>query len=146
MLLCRVREHLCALPLSHVVETMRPLRLDPFAGMPAFVVGISLIRGDAVPVVDPGVLLGLGDPPRATRFVVLRTGPRRVALAVEVVIGVRELMHSSLKELPPLMSRTTAELVTALSTLDAELLLVLHATRVLPESVWQAISTESVAP
>jgi purine-binding chemotaxis protein CheW len=57
-LLCRVRERLCALPLAHVVETMRPLPIEPLGGMPGFVQGIAIIRGAPVPVVDAGALLG----------------------------------------------------------------------------------------
>jgi purine-binding chemotaxis protein CheW len=145
-LLCRVRGHLCAVPLVHVVETMRPLALEPFGEMPTFVLGLSLIRGDAVPVVDPGVLLGFLEPAKATRFVLLRTSHRRVALAVESVVGVRDLSHTTLRELPPLMGPANAQLVAALSTLDAELLLVLDGSRILPDAAWNALSAGKEPP
>ncbi|HVZ36331.1 MAG TPA: chemotaxis protein CheW, partial [Polyangiaceae bacterium] len=58
MLVCRVRARLCALPVTQVVETLRPLPAERLAGMPAFVTGVGMIRGEPVPIVDPGLLLG----------------------------------------------------------------------------------------
>jgi hypothetical protein len=43
----RVGARVCALPLHHVVETMRPLPIDPVVGTPAFISGVSVIRGIA---------------------------------------------------------------------------------------------------
>ena len=42
----------CGIPLSHVAEIMRPLPIEPIAGMPHFVRGIALIRGAPTPVVN----------------------------------------------------------------------------------------------
>ena len=58
LLLCQVGSLVCALPLEHISETMRPLSLQPFHGMPPFVDGLSIIRGAPVPVVDLARLLG----------------------------------------------------------------------------------------
>lgn len=140
MLLCRVRSRLCALPLAHVLETMRPLPIEQLGGMPAFVGGVSQVRGEVVPVVDPGLLLGLAEAPRPGRFVRVRAGARRVALSVEEVLGVRELDVATVRALPPLLGDANAEIVQALATLDDELLLVLNASRSVPDSVWQALS------
>ena len=146
-LLCRVRERLCALPLEHVVETMRPLPVQPLAGSPAFVCGVSIIRGAAIPVVDMGILLGTDDPPKPTRFVTIRTGrtgENQVALSVEEVVGVRELTLTSLRELPPLMGEAAAEVVYAIGTVDTNLLFALQAARIVPDSVWQAIRNREI--
>lgn len=136
VLLCRARSRLCALPLHHLLETMRPLPIEPLAGMPPFVRGLSLIRGGPVPVVDVGVLLGASEPPRPTRFVTLRTGDRRVALAVEGVLGVRELTSESLDALPPLLGDASRVAISAVAALDRELLLVLETAHLVPESLW----------
>ncbi|HZE91839.1 MAG TPA: chemotaxis protein CheW, partial [Rhizobacter sp.] len=66
--ICRVQGRLCALPLSHVVETMRPLPTETIAGAPDFVCGLAVIRGAPVPVVDLARLLGATDT-QARRFV-----------------------------------------------------------------------------
>ena len=44
--------HLCALPLGAVIETLRPLPLRPLAGAPAGVLGVAVVRGSPVPVID----------------------------------------------------------------------------------------------
>jgi purine-binding chemotaxis protein CheW len=138
-LLCRVRRHLCAIPLDCVVETMRPLPIEPLTDTPAFVRGLALIRGRPVPVVDIGALLNTGDSPKPARFVTLRTGGRQVAVCVEAVAGVRELDGVSQDDLPPLLRTAGADIIAAVGILDAELLLVLQTARLVPDSVWQAI-------
>lgn len=139
MLLCRARERLCALPLVHVLETMRALPIDPIPDMPYFVLGVAIIRGAAVPVVDVGRMVGGAGDAACARFVTLRLGERVVALALDTVVGVRAVPAAVMDEIAPLLRDADSSLVQAVSTLDAELLLVLQATRLLPESMWQAI-------
>jgi purine-binding chemotaxis protein CheW len=134
-LICRVGERLCALPLGHVVETMRPLPVEAIAGAPHFVLGLAVIRGVPVPVVDTAELLG-APATSVNRFVTVTVGERWVALAVSSVLGVREVATGSLHELPPLLHEASADVVAAIGRLDAELLLVLNATRLLPADAW----------
>ncbi|WP_344615092.1 chemotaxis protein CheW, partial [Dactylosporangium salmoneum] len=79
---------LCALPLAAVVETVRPLPVQPLAGGGGALLGVAVIRGGAVPVLDTARLLG--DPgAEPTRFVTA-AGPRgTIAFATGDVIGVR---------------------------------------------------------
>src|SRR5580692_5756315 len=77
-LLCRVQARWCALPLRHVIETMRPLPTSPIPGAPAFVDGLAVIRGAPVPVVSLSRLLG-ATTTQATRLVCVRTERGRVA-------------------------------------------------------------------
>jgi purine-binding chemotaxis protein CheW len=55
MLLFRARRHLCAMPTEQVVETMRPLPVEPLAAAEPFVLGLCRIRDTSVPVVDAGI-------------------------------------------------------------------------------------------
>jgi len=142
-LLCRVRTRLCALPLRHVVETMRPLPVEALPKAHAFVRGLAVVRGIPIPVVDAGALLGDEAAPESARFVSLKTGERHIALAVEGVLGIHDLTSSSPRELPPLLREANADVVSALSTLDSALLLVLQDARMVPESVWQSLETVS---
>lgn len=128
------RARLCALPLAHVVETMRPLAVAPLAGAPPFVRGLAVIRGTPLPVVDLGALLFGSEPASPTRFVTLRLGPRGVALALEAVLGVRDL-PGTLTSLPPLLSGASAEAISAIGRLDEQLLLLLNAARLVPDSL-----------
>lgn len=138
-LICRSAPRLCALPLEHVAETMRALPIEPMPGMPPFLLGVSIIRGAVVPVVNLARLLGATANVQAARYVTLRLGDRQVAFAVERVIGVRELAAESIEDIPPLLCEADAGVVAAIATLDAELLLVLQAARLIPESVWDAL-------
>jgi purine-binding chemotaxis protein CheW len=137
-LICRVQTRLCAIPLGHVIETMRPLPTEAIVGAPPFVRGLAVIRGAPVPVVDAARLLGATQA-QAARLVTMTVGARRVALAVDSVLGVRAIPAGSLHELPPLLHEAGADVVAAIGLLDAELLLVLHATRLLPEDAWAAL-------
>lgn len=132
VLVCRARSLLVAFPVTAVLETMRPLPVAPLAGAPAGVLGVAVIRGAATPVVDVGALLGLSGPAAPARFVTVRTGAESVALAVEEVDSVRTLPREAATRLPLLYAGDGAGPLAALGALDAELLAVLEATRILP--------------
>ena len=59
-LVFRADAHLAAIGLEHVTEVLRPLPVEPLAGVPPYVRGICVLRGRPVPVVDIGLLLGGG--------------------------------------------------------------------------------------
>ncbi|HKY36209.1 MAG TPA: chemotaxis protein CheW [Polyangiaceae bacterium] len=143
LLICRVGSAVCGIPLEHVLETMRPLPVEPLAHMPGFVEGLALIRGRPTPVLDSRRLLG-ARPAAATptRFVALRLGSRCAALSVDAVVGVRMVEASALAELPAILRDTEHEHVAALGALDAELLLVLEHSRILSEAAWLALEPE----
>jgi purine-binding chemotaxis protein CheW len=142
-LLVRVQTRVCAVPLMHVVETMRPLPLEPIAGMPSFVRGVSIIRGVPTPIVDLGVVLGatggVGE-----RLVTLRLGNRQVALSVDAVLGLHDL-DPVMQELPPLLTGAPQDIIEAIATLDGEILMVLREGWELPDEVWQAMSERESA-
>jgi purine-binding chemotaxis protein CheW len=137
-LVFRVQGRLCALPLGHVIETMRPLPTAAVAGAPGFVRGLAVIRGAPVPVLDVASLFGETDA-SSDRFVTLVAGKRCVALAVGSVLGVRAIPSGSLRELPPLLHEAGSEVVASIGLLDAELLSVLQSSRLLPVDAWEAI-------
>jgi purine-binding chemotaxis protein CheW len=150
-LICRVSRRLCALPVAQVVETMRPLPIRSLGGvapggLPSLVLGLSVIRGAPTPVVDAGALLGSSDRLESTRWVLLRSGAHGVALAVESILGLRDLSAAFLHELPPLLREAGAAVIASIGRLDAELLLVLNTARILPESVWSALAVDGGVP
>ena len=138
VLLCQAGGAVCGLPLEHVIETLRPLRVEPVLGMPPFMAGLSVIRGAPVPVVVLARLLGQDQRASATRLVILRVGERRVALLVELVFGVRSLTNE-LSELPPLLANAQLDFVSALGALDSRLLLVLSSMSVVSDVTWAAL-------
>jgi len=140
-LCCRVATFLCALPLEHVVETMRPLVIQPILGAPSFVQGVAVIRGEPVPVVDAGQLMGT-EATRPGRWVTVKAGDRRVALAVDNILSITRLPSGSLRDLPPLFRAANSEAVSKISALDTELLLVLRSARLVPEELWTQLAAE----
>jgi chemotaxis signal transduction protein len=44
-----VKGRLCAVPLTLIIEIMRPLSIEPISDVPSFVQGISIIRGIPTP-------------------------------------------------------------------------------------------------
>lgn len=120
---------------------MRPLPVAPIAGAPSFMPGLCVMRATPVPLVDVGALLRETAPPCFTRFIAVRTGDRRVGLAVEGVHGIRELPADASSELPPLLG-SGADLVESMATLDHELLLVLRTGVIVPDDVWPSVSEQ----
>jgi purine-binding chemotaxis protein CheW len=140
-LLCRIGTRLCALPLSHVVETMRPLPVRPMPGMPAFIAGLSLVRGRPLPVVDAAALIGEPAAPPA-RFVTLQVEARQVVLAVQAVMDIRALPAGPLHAMPPLLSGAAADIVSAIGAQDSEFLWLLDAAKLVPPEFRQAGARE----
>jgi purine-binding chemotaxis protein CheW len=139
-LLCQIGSAFGALALEHVREVMRPLPIDPLDGMPPFVLGLAIVRGVPTPVIDAGRLLGVISSPTAARFVLLKLGERSAALAVDAVLEVCSMPPGTVADIPPLMRETKSDLVSAIGALDSELLVVLEAARLVPESVWHALN------
>src|ERR1035437_9265344 len=137
-LLIRAGVRFCAVNRLDVVESMRPLPVDEVAHMPAFVRGLSIIRGAPTPVVSLAALLAdSGGPP--TRFAVVRAGERQGALAVDTGLGVFELAPATLGALPPLLRHAAAGALQAVAALDGQLLLLLNSGNIVPDEVWQKL-------
>jgi purine-binding chemotaxis protein CheW len=116
---------------------MRPLAIEPLASAPSFVQGISIVRGEPIPVLDLRQLLGsTSQTERPRRLVVIRVDSRCAGLFVDGVEGVRHLPPDMLRALPRLLGDTSAELVTEIGRLDEKLLMVLESGRLVPDSVW----------
>lgn len=142
VLVLGVHDWCCALELREIVETLRPLSVQPVPGAPEYVLGLAVIRGQAQPVVDLALLLtGVADD-RCTRFVCVRVGERQLALAVASVQGIRLLPAETLQTLPPLVADGRDRGLDSLGVLDRELLALLAAARLLPEAVWQQLEEQ----
>lgn len=146
VLVCRMRGVLAALRIGDVVETFRPLPVEPLVDTPAFVAGLAIVRGAPTPVVDVGALLGVEGPPAWTRFVTVRTSHGEVALAVEGVEGVTAVEAAALRELPSLVQAGDSDRVAAVAARDRELLFVLQAVRMIPDALWQRLGAAQIVP
>jgi purine-binding chemotaxis protein CheW len=135
----RAGGQLHTLPMSFVVEIMRPQPITPVAGAPDYVRGISVIRGQPVPIVDTGLLVGgmLTDP---SRIVTVRLGARMVGLMAEAVLGKQDIGRTTLMRLPPLLASATAQ-IEEIGTLDSEFLFALQNARLIPEDILDCLET-----
>ncbi len=143
VLFLRVGPRLCALPLASVVETSRPLPIESLPGTASFVSGLTVLRGEAVPVVDARALLGLPDHHQPGRFVSIAIETRRLVLAVDAVVGVRSIDDASLVALPALAGEMASTLVSAIAALESGLLLLVRSARLVPEETWAALEARS---
>lgn len=142
VLILELKGCICALPLTHVVETMRPLPVEPLAGAPSFVKGVALIRGTPTPVVDLGAFFGTPNE-LAERFVTVRAGDRQVAISVNAVLGIRDIdAVLPNQDLPPLLQGAMEDLVEMIGTLDEQILMVLRQGWELPNEVWHALTAQ----
>ena len=145
-LIIGVQTRMCAVPLSHVIETMRPLPTEAVSGSPSFVLGVAIVRGIPTPVVDLGAVLGASSEQRGQRFVTIRAGHRQVALLVNTVLGIRDLdALLATQELPPLLHGASQDAIEKIGTLDERFLEVLQEGWKLPEEVWHAVTAQEVA-
>ena len=136
LLLVQARTRVCAVGLTHVLETMRPLPLQPVPVAPSFILGLSVIRGEPVPVVDLGGLLGFSEKPCPSRLVAVRVGDRRAALAVEAVLKIVPESTLDRRTLPPLLRGAGDKTVASISALDQDFLSILETAHLVPEEVW----------
>jgi purine-binding chemotaxis protein CheW len=143
VVLVQAGPHLCALPVGAVLETLRPLPLRPLAGAPAGVSGLAVVRGSPVPVVDLAVLVG-GAPSASPsrRWVMVRCGARAAALAVDSVVGIRVLPPGA--AIAPLVAGAAQGALAELRVRDADLVLVLEASRLVPEGAFEALQRETI--
>ncbi len=143
LLVVRAHTQLCSIPAQLALETFRPLPIEPLPGAPSYVSGVALVRARPTPVIDVRRLLGTVSDQPPTRYLTLRLdrGERVVALAVDEVIGIRDVPRAQLEALPGMLHGDRG-LVQALGALDSALLLVLEHARLLPEALWQQLESE----
>ena len=132
VLIARVGTLACAIPVEHVVETMRPLPIEPLGHDSDYVRGVAVIRGAPTIVIDTASLLGDVGKPSAgarSRFVVVRAGARTAALIVDEVREVRQIPAAELGALPPLARAAGGGTIQAIGAVDQGLLVVLEAAK-----------------
>lgn len=137
-LFCRTRKRLCAVPTAHVAEVMRPLPIEALPGAPAFVMGLSIVRGTPAPVVDLAQLLSERRS-KPAYFIAAREGDRRFVLAVDEVLGVRPLPAEPREAFPSILESAAASFVSSIRVLGDEALLVLRSAKIVPKTAWDLV-------
>ncbi|MBI5531198.1 MAG: chemotaxis protein CheW [Deltaproteobacteria bacterium] len=140
-LVVRAQNRFCALPVDRVVETFRPTLVEPVAGVPDLVLGVSVIRGETVPVVSLAALLGLPAAGVRARFVTVRTDGAVVALAVDEAVGVLRFDPDELSKVPALLKEATKH-VHAIAVMDGKLLSFLECSHLLDKELVERLLAE----
>ncbi|MGE0326421.1 MAG: chemotaxis protein CheW [Polyangiaceae bacterium] len=100
----------------HLDDVQEVIGLRPLTRVfhsPAAIAGVTSLRGDVLPVLDLGVLLGAGRAGRGNdaRVLVVRDGSkRRAGLLVDALAGLREIPEGGLEALPSTLSPAVREL------------------------------------
>lgn len=142
VLLARIGAVTCVLPISSVVEIMRPLPIETLGDAPPHIRGIAIVRGAPTIVVDTGRLLGHARTAAPNRFVLARAGARKLALTFDVVFGVQSLSRAELAALPPLLQHATTDAVAQIGVHDREILVLLETARVVPTELFDRVEAE----
>ena len=124
---------------------MRVLTIDPVPGMLPFILGLSIIRGMPVPVVDIGSLLGAPDS-RGRYFVSVDAGGLPVALTVDEIPGFLRIPEDVLAPLPPLLRDAANGAVAALRARDGQLLILLDTARLVPAQLFVELNQAGATP
>jgi purine-binding chemotaxis protein CheW len=135
VLIAQVGTLACAIPVEHVIETMRPLPVEPLGHGAAYVRGVAVIRGEPTIVIDAAVLFGQGVKASAgarSRFVVVRAATKAAALLVDSVDEVRAIAQAELGALPALARTASSDVIAAIAAVDSKLVVVLEATKLMP--------------
>jgi purine-binding chemotaxis protein CheW len=136
VLLVKTGGLLCALPIPGVIETMRPLPVTSISGTSAFVLGMCVVRGETVAVVDLAILLGLQpNHSNRSRLISMHAGPRVIAASVDSVVGLRIFDRAAFSEVPLLLQQAHPEVLKAVGVLERELLVVLDGSRIVSDEV-----------
>ena len=87
----RVGDENFALPVTQVLEVAELGQLAPVPGSPASVLGVRNLRGQVLPVIDLGTVLGTAHENRGGKLVIAEESGRRAGFAIDEVTDVAEL-------------------------------------------------------
>lgn len=87
----RLGDESFALPVAQVLEVAELGALAPVPGAPPSVLGVRNLRGQVLPVIDLGTVLGTARAQGAEKLVITEESGRRAGFAIDEVTDVSEL-------------------------------------------------------
>jgi purine-binding chemotaxis protein CheW len=128
----RVDRQSYALHLKHVTRALRMVALTTVPDAPPWIMGVINLAGQIVPVLDLRLRLGLArrEPELNDRILIVNTHDQSVAVPVDEVVKVLELIREQVEPPPPALV-PSRPLAGTIQQAD-DLILVLEATRLLP--------------
>ncbi len=110
---------------------LQPITAVPHA--PAFVEGVTNLRGTVLPVIDLRKRFGLPaeDPTRDTRIVVVEIEGETVGMVVDAVIEVLRVPEGAVEPPSPLITTVDSTFITGIARVDERLVILLDLGKVL---------------
>ena len=138
-----------AVPMQNVLELQRLPKITPLPSVPAWLRGVTNLRGEVLSIVDLRSLLGLPEATNAVsqRLIVVRSTQEEIATGwiVDRVIGIRRLTTDDMQSCSSLTTGAAVRFLSGLVDCDDQLVAVLDVNRVLSspemrqfEPTWQA--------
>jgi purine-binding chemotaxis protein CheW len=121
-LLLRISAERYMLDSTCVREVARWRAPTPVPGAPQAIAGIINQRGEVLPVINLGVLLGLHETPagRSTRYLVAHHDETQLALLVDSVVDLVMLSPADHESLPATLPPQQARLLQAIARIDGK--------------------------
>jgi len=128
-----VAEEVYGIDVLRVQEILRVPAITAIPNGPAFLDGLTNLRGQVIPVMDLRRHLGLhmADHTRRSRVVVAELGTHLVGLIVDAVSQVVTVSETSVQPPPPLVTGNTATFVRGIALIDDALVMLIDADSVL---------------
>lgn len=100
---------------------------------PAYVKGVTNLRGSVLPVIDLRTRFGLGTQAdtRQTRIIVVTMGAVKVGMVVDGVTEVLRVADESIEPLPPLACAINADFLKGIVRLETRLIILLDLSKIL---------------
>ncbi len=125
-----------AVDIMNVQEIFEKKNVHPLPNQPPFVLGITHVRDDVVPVIDLASRMGL-DIPGSKDYpflMIVRVKNETVGLTVETVTEVRTFYRDELEVAPSLPRSGDSDFFDGIYIVDGHLLIVLQVSRILSSS------------
>jgi purine-binding chemotaxis protein CheW len=123
------------IPARHTIEIMRPLPIRQLLNPPHCILGISIIRGKPTPVLDIFKLLNTESGNKPTRFVLIKSGEKELALAVAQVLYTTSIPLTVLNELPSVFREGNDTMIKSLAVADEQLGAMLDASKLMTKEL-----------
>jgi len=100
---------------------------------PAYVKGVTNLRGSVLPVIDlrTRFALPVAEDTRQTRIIIVTMGKVKVGMVVDGVTEVLRVSDESIEPLPPMVNTVNADFLKGIVRLDTRLIILLELSKVL---------------
>jgi len=128
----RIDQQHYALPLDHVIRTVRMVAVTPVPDMPHSMLGLISMAGQMLPVIDLGRLLGQAgnNPELQDILLIVQIQDQTVAVIVDEVLNIKEFSSKQIQSPPAALSQSCF-LLAAIQH-EETFILILDASRMLP--------------